>query len=560
VVESADLRERGRSAFRQREWANAYELLTVADRESRLDPDDLELRVTAAYLTGHDDVGDDLSARACGECADGDPPRAARHALRLAILLLLRGEAARSGAWLMRARRLLDLWGEECAERGYLLVPAAVQHLVEGDATAAKAASTEAVAIGDRFGDPDLLALGRLGVGQALVAVGRTAPALALLDEVMVAVTSGEVSPIFAGIVYCAVIETCQEAFDLRRAQEWTVALTRWCEAQPDLVPYRGQCLVHRSEIMLVHGAWPDALDEARRACDSLAGRPAAGAAFYQLAEVHRLRGEFDQAEEAYRQASRWIPEPQPGLALLRMAQGHVDAAAAMLRRALDDAVGFVALRRAADIEPAPPAAVRSRMLAAHVEVMIATGDRAAVRAGVDELGAIADRVGAPLLRAMALHAAGAAGVAEHDPDAAGVLRRAWRAWQDLDAPYEAARVRVLMGLACRQLRDPDSADMEFDAAALVFEQLGAVPDVNRVREVSRAGSRAAGAGPLTAREAQVLRLVATGMTNRAVAAELVLSDKTVARHVSNIFTKLGVSSRAAATAYAYEHGLVQPF
>lgn len=547
-----DARERGRVAHRRREWASAYEQLTAADRESPLDPDDLELWVTAAYLTGHDDVGDDLSARACRECAGGDPARAARHAFRLAILLLLRGEAARSGGWLTRGRRLLDEWGGECAERGYLLVPAALQHLEDGDAAAAEAASAEAAAIGDRFGDPDLVALGRLGVGQARVAAGRTAPALALLDEVMVAVTSDEVSPIFAGIVYCAVIETCQEAFDLGRAQEWTTALTRWCEAQPDLVPYRGQCLVHRSEIMLVHGAWPDALDEARRACASLAGHPAAGAAFYQLAEVHRLRGEFDRAEEAYRQASRWIPEPQPGLALLRMAQGQVDAAAAMLRRALDGTARFEALRQDARLKPAP-AAVRSRLLAAHVEVMIATGDLVAARDGVDELWAIADHVGAPLLRAMAVHTTGAVRVAEHDPDAPDVLRRAWRAWQDLDAPYEAARVRVLMGLACRQLRDPDSADMELDAARLVFEQLGAAPDVARVQALCRGPT----SGGLTTREAQVLRLVATGMTNRAVAAELFLSEKTVARHVSNIFSKLGVSSRAAATAYAYEHGLV---
>lgn len=553
MAESADLRERARSAYRLREWASAYELLTAADRESPLEPDDLELCVAAAYLTGHDDAGDDLSARACRECAPGDPARAARHASRLGILLLLRGEAARGSGWLTRARRLLDRLGEECAERGYLLVPAALERLVGGDPASAQAASAEAAAIAERFGDPDLLALGRLGVGQALVAAGRIAPALALLDEVMVAVTCDEVSPIFTGILYCAVIETCQEAFDLRRAQEWTAALTRWCEAQPDLVPYRGQCRVHRSEIMLLHGAWPDALDEARLACDSLAAHPALGAAFYQLAEVHRVRGEFDRAEEAYRQASRWIPEPQPGLALLRVAQGQVDAAAAMLRRALDGAGGFVALRRAVRIDPAPPAAVPSRLLAAYVEVMIAAGDLAAAREGVDQLTAIADHVGAPLLRAMALHATGALRVAGHDPGAAEVLRRAWRAWQDLDAPYEAARIRVLMGLACRQARDPGSADMEFDAALLVFEQLGALPDVKRVRALSRAG----GAGPLTAREVQVLRLVATGMKNRAVAAELFLSERTVARHLSNIFTKLGVSSRAAATAYAYEHELV---
>jgi DNA-binding NarL/FixJ family response regulator len=429
-------------------------------------------------------------------------------------------------------------------------VPVAIAQLGAGDPAAAHATYERVGELGERFGDPDLCAFGRLGRGEAQAAAGRFPEAAALFDEVMVAATADELSPVVAGIAYCAVIQACQEILDLRRARAWTSALTQWCAAQPDLVPFRGQCLVHRAEILVLQGAWPDAAAAAGQACERLvapsdrdeaepSGHPAAGGAFYQVAELHRLHGRVAEAEAAYRECSRWGRQPQPGLALLRLAQGRGDVAAAALRRALAEA----------------PAPGRPALLAAHVEVLLAAGDTPAARDAADELAVLAARSDVELLQATAAQASGAVLRAEGRPvDALATLRAAWRGWQQLGVPHHAARVRVLLAMTCRDLGDDDAAEMELDAARRVFAALGAAPDLARVAVLTRAVDPVGG---LTEREVQVLRLVATGRTNRVIAADLVLSEKTVARHLANIFAKVGVSSRAAATAYAYEHGLV---
>jgi DNA-binding CsgD family transcriptional regulator/tetratricopeptide (TPR) repeat protein len=543
---AADILDRGRESFGRHAWADAHAALAAADEREPLAPDDLVVLSMAAYLVGRDEESIAVLERAHHEyLARDEVHHSVRCAFWLAFALLNSGQVERGGGWVARGRRLLEADGRECAEHGYLLFAAGMASIFEGDLAAAHATFGRSAEIGDRFADVDLVTLARHGQGRALIRLGREAEGKALLDEVMVAVTSGAVSPIVAGDVYCSVIQACEESFDLRRAQAWTAALSNWCAEQPDLVPYRGQCLLHRAEIMQLHGAWQDAIEEVQRASQRLAQRPgrsAQGAASYRRGELHRLCGEFAEAEECYREASRCGREPQPGLALLRLAQNQTGAAQAAIRRVLDEAEGFVA---------------RSRLLPAHVEIMLAAGDIDAAVAGADELAAMADDLDAPLLRARATHAQGAVLVAQGDARAAlTALRRAWSAWQELDAPHEAAGTRTLIGLACRGLGDEDGALMELDAARWAFQELGAAPDVARIDAYAGAVG-AANAGGLTARELEVLRLVAAGKTNRAIAADLVLSEKTVARHVSNIFGKLGVSSRAAATAHAYEHDLV---
>ncbi len=542
---SEDL-ERARDAFQRRSWSQAFSGLAALDGTSPLGGEDLERLAVAAFLVGRVVESEAYWARAhTSFLATDSPERAARCAFWLAFGLMERGESAQGAGWFMRARRLLDELHHDCAERGYVLLPDGVRLIGEGDYEGAAACLARAAAIGLRFGDRDLVVLARHGEGRALIRLGRSAEGLALLDEAMVAITAGEVSPLVAGDVYCGVLSGCHELFDWRRAREWTAALSRWCGEQPDLVPYRGQCLLRRAEVMQLDGRWSDALAEARRACDRLAdppGQAGLGTAWYQRAELHRLLGESGAAAEAYRHASLHGRRPQPGLALLRLLEG--------------DAAGALRAIRVAAEEAREPRA-RPGMLAAVVEIALAAGDRQVAREASEELARAAGTVDALFLRAISRHAAGAVLLAEgHPGEALAVLRDAERGWRELEAPYYAARTRALAGLACRALGDESGAELEFDSALESLRAIGAAAEIVRVEELSRRASVPAQTA-LTARELEVLRLVAAGLTNRAIALELHISEKTVARHVSNLYLKLGISSRSAATAFAFRQGIV---
>jgi DNA-binding NarL/FixJ family response regulator len=539
----ADRAERARGAFDRRMWGDAFDQLSAARREGQLDVEDLERLAVAAYMVGRDDACDDAWVEAHRAWSHGgEAERAARCAFWHALGLFFRGDLAPAMGWVARGGRVLGDSRGESVEQAWLRMLTALPRLFEGDADV-YSSFVDAGAIAERFADPDATMFARLCRGYALILQGRVAEGVALLDEVMVAVTADEVAPLLTGIAYCQVIALCQAVFDIRRAREWTEALTRWCDSQPDLVPFRGNCLVHRCEIFQLQGAWTDALESARQARELLAGPPTwdvLGSAYYQLAEIERLRGELREAEESYRQASLAGRDPEPGMSLLRLAQGRVDVALPTIRRVLEEAEDPIA---------------RSRLLPACVEVMLEAEDVAAARTAADELAGIAARLEAPYLNALAADAAGAVLLVEGDTRAAlAKLRTAQRSWRELEVPHQAARVRVLIGVACRELGDDASAELEFEAARSMLGELSARPDLERLARI--VGSPRPGG--LSRRESEVLALVAAGKTNRAIATELFISEKTVARHVSNIFAKLGLSSRAEATGYAYKHGLVR--
>ena len=536
--------ERGRDAYTRRAWLEAYEAFIRADEDAPLDAEDLALLSTTVLMLGRDDEAVGVLERAHHAYLErGETLRAVRCAIWIGMNLAYRGSVGPASGWLGRAQRLLENEPEETSERGYLLLPMVFRHEAAGDFEAGARVGGEAAAIGERLGDRDLFALAVHAQGHMLVRAGRVREGLSLLDEAMVAVTTAEVDPFVVGIVYCGVILACQEVFEVGRAREWTLALTRWVEQQPDLVAFTGRCLVHRAEILQLGGSWPDALDEARRAARRFVetSNPAAGLANYRQGEILRLQGEFDAAEEAYRAASRAGWEPQPGLAQLRLAQGSTAAAVASVRRSSTEIT-----------EPLK----RAGLLPACVEILLEAGELEEARRACGELEELVASYESPMLGALLAHARGSVELAAGEAQPALVaLREALEGWQELDAPYEVARTRALVGEACRVLGDEEGFALELGAAKTVFEHLGALPDAARVDSLAKPAA-AADYG-LTPRELEVLRLVATGESNRQIAEALVISEHTVARHLQNIFTKLDVASRTAAGAFAFEHDLL---
>ena len=505
----------------------------------------------SAYMLGRDDDYTGALERAHRIHLDRrDVPRAVRCSFWIGHSFLFRGEHIRGAGWFARGQRLLENFGGDCVEQGYLLIPTWLEQMGRGDFESGYATSLKAAQIGERFGDADLVWLARDEQARALLRLGRRTDGLRLVDEALAATVANDLSPVVTGIVYCNTIAFCRAVYEMRHVREWTRALTRWCERQPEMVAHNGLCLVHRAEIMLLGGDWEGALIEARRAAERFTrgalNQLACGSAFYCQGEVHRLRGAFEAAEEAYRQASLHGCEPQPGFALMRLAQGNAESAAAAIRRFAGETT--VPLRRAG-------------ILPAYVEIMLAVGSHDLARAACRELDETATRLDCEVLDAMAAHSQGLMKLAEGRASEALIeLRRASAIWRELDAPYEVARIRSVIGLACRAVRDHDTALLELEAAQAAFNELGAAPDHARVASLGAtigAQAGAANAYGLTGRELEVLRLVAAGKSNRELAGELFISEHTVGRHLQNIFAKLEVSSRAAATAFAFSHKLI---
>jgi ATP/maltotriose-dependent transcriptional regulator MalT len=536
-----DDREVARTAFAARDWRMAYD--TFDALRSELDGDDLDALAEAAHWLGQPD--DAIAAHEQAykhHIAHDAGAKGAVSAFMLAIYLRLKGEGAQADGWLARSLRLLET-SDEGPEHGYPLYLETAR-LLGSDLAAACDMARRMQDLGHRYGDDTLVALGQFYEGRARIKQARVAEGLALLDEAMLGALSDNLKPMWTGAIYCGLLGACNELVDLRRAREWTEATRRWCDPLPLASLYPGICRVHWAEVLDVRGDWDEAEQEAISAAADMDGIDVFAVAdgWFVVGEVRRRRGDLDGADAAYAKAAEIGRDPQPGLALLRLAQGRVDVALASITAAI---AGF------GGSEPE-----RAPLLCAQAQIALIAGDIDLASQAAAEVIDVADRYESPGLRAAGLRCSGAVALARGETvTALASLRAGLTAWAELDAPYEGARTRALVADAYDQLGDHDAAERERAAARACFERLGAVTELRHLDQQLGPAAVPETHG-LTARELEVLRLVATGVTNRDIAKALVISEKTVARHVANIFVKLDVSSRSAATAFAFANDL----
>jgi DNA-binding CsgD family transcriptional regulator len=525
-------------------WDEAYARFAATD-PATLDVEQWESFAAAAFWTGRPRESIIARQRAYALHRDGgDDARAAHSAWLLFVSHFDLDDLAAAGAWLKRAQRHVGSL-PDAVERGYVALGDADWRLFHGELEDALTSARTATASGRRCHDGDLEALGLAAEGRVLVATGDVPAGLAKLDEAMVAVIGDELGAFATGRVYCLLLYTCQELADVRRAAEWTELAMGWCAERGHDSWYPGLCRLHQCEVRSLRGDWSTAEREALKAADELAlyGDYLVADGQYLVGEIRRRKGQYAAAADAFRRAHEHGRDPQPGLALLRLAEGHADDAAVALRVALGGAAAKTPLRR-------------GRLLAAQVQVELRLEQVDAAAAAAAELTRLADANRSPLLRAMAGFATGSVLLGRGEPaDALPLLQDSCAISRELSCPYEMGETRVLVGLATRQLGDEGTAALELEAAKELFTRLGAAPAVVRVEELL--GATAQSAGGLTSRELEVLRLIAQGRSNREIAAQLVISEHTVARHVSNILRKLGVASRSAATTFAHEHDLM---
>lgn len=562
----ADVRSRLELAHRlhgAERWAEACDEFVAVDEVEPLSAWDLELLAESAQVMGRGELAVATLRRAYeARVASGEVNRAIAIAFWLWQALVINGEFSRAGGWASLMRGLIG-WVPEnrgagpaeipasTEDSGWLLITEAYGLIGTRRYEEAGGVLETAARLGASKAETDLKAFATTMWGRALVKSGRLGEGLSHLDEAMVAIVDRETTPRATSMLYCSAIATCLEAHEWNRAREWTLALGAWLDELPHQSGvYFGNCRIYRSLLWRLRGDWPQALHELDEVCGELRegfGQRIAGHAYYELGELHRMLGD-PEAEHDYRRARERGAEDQPGLALLRLSQGETASAVAGIRRGL--------------VEATDPLA-RLGLLPACVQIMLGAGHLQEAESAAEEIASIVTTYDTPVVRAELAQARGAVSLARGDVDSALILlREAARTWREVEAPYAVASVAVLVAQVCRALRDDEAAEAELESARETFTRLGARPDVRRVEALQRRQGQTSHqasttAHALTGRELEVLALVAAGASNHEIAGRLFLSDRTVHRHVSHIFDKLGVRSRTAAAAVAIRDRLL---